>query len=53
MLEQFLLDGKVAHVTEVSDSMDFAITSTFTKVGTKIVFNNIEQQAVVKDLSIQ
>jgi len=51
MLNQFSLNGKVALVTGASYGIGFAIASALAKAGAKIVFNDINQQAVDKGLA--
>lgn len=51
MQNQFLLNGKVALVTGASYGIGFAIASALAKAGAKIVFNDINQQAVDKGLA--
>lgn len=51
MHNQFLLNGKVALVTGASYGIGFALASAFAKAGAKIVFNDINQQAVDKGLT--
>lgn len=51
MLNQFSLNEKVALVTGASYGIGFAIASALAKAGAKIVFNDINQQAVDKGLT--
>ncbi|MDR2691657.1 MAG: gluconate 5-dehydrogenase [Dysgonamonadaceae bacterium] len=51
MLNQFSLNEKIALVTGASYGIGFAIASAFAKAGAKIVFNDINQQAVDKGLA--
>ncbi|BES61732.1 gluconate 5-dehydrogenase [Dysgonomonas capnocytophagoides] len=51
MFNQFSLEGKVALVTGASYGIGFAIASALAKAGAKIVFNDINQQAVDKGLA--
>lgn len=51
MRNQFLLNGKVALVTGASYGIGFALASAFAQAGAKIVFNDINQQAVDKGLT--
>lgn len=51
MLNQFSLNGKVALVTGASYGIGFAIASAFAKAGAKIVFNDINQQAIDKGIA--
>jgi gluconate 5-dehydrogenase len=51
MLNQFSLNGKVALVTGASYGIGFALASAFAQAGAKIVFNDINQQAVDKGLA--
>ena len=51
MSDQFSLNGKIALVTGASYGIGFAIASAFAKAGAKIVFNDINQQAVDRGLT--
>ena len=51
MSDQFSLNGKIALVTGASYGIGFAIASAFAKAGAKIVFNDINQQAVDRGLA--
>lgn len=51
MSDQFSLNGKIALVTGASYGIGFAIASSFAKAGAKIVFNDINQQAVDRGLA--
>lgn len=51
MLNQFSLEGKVALVTGASYGIGFAIASAFAEAGARIVFNDINQQAVDKGIA--
>lgn len=49
----FSLEGKVALVTGASYGIGYAIASAYAKSGAKIVFCDIKQESVNKNLSIQ
>jgi gluconate 5-dehydrogenase len=51
MQNQFSLNGKVALITGASYGIGFAIASALAEAGAKIVFNDINQQAVDKGLA--
>lgn len=51
MSNQFSLNGKVALVTGASYGIGFAIANAFAEAGAKIVFNDINQQAVDKGIA--
>jgi Dehydrogenases with different specificities (related to short-chain alcohol dehydrogenases) len=51
MLNQFSLEGKVALVTGASYGIGFGMASALAKAGAKIVFNDINQEAVDKGLA--
>ncbi len=51
MSDQFSLNGKIALVTGASYGIGFAIASAFAKAGAKIIFNDINQQAVDRGLA--
>lgn len=51
MKNQFLLNDKVALVTGASYGIGFAIATSLAEAGAKIVFNDINQQAIDKGLA--
>lgn len=51
MKNQFLLNDKVALITGASYGIGFAIATSLAEAGAKIVFNDINQQAIDKGLA--
>jgi len=50
-MKDFSLEGKVAWITGASYGIGFAIATAYYKAGAKIVFNDINQEAVNRGLA--